>query len=229
MKSRQLAHPHLDVILNGKRQYVQGTQMIARSAEIAAAQKDSSPVILQAATFHRITDKAVQLHPGMPDDNSSKDRLLGTLSFVSDSALTHYTLLERQNTAPRGEIAPRATWTRRNCPDEGRLSAAFDVDGLEQGEDLLVAIVQTIKGLHESLAPDVQDVWLTGFRAGNIPMSGTLPFHAGILTIQARRSMKGDGIWQTLQMASFVPANDAPPLRVAVTFAFKSETLSHVD
>ena len=217
----------LDICLNGARSYVQGTQLIARSAEALAEARPGAAITLRSAAFHRMTDRHVDLSIGAEAEQVGDP--IGVLNFGSNDAPEVAYLYEPGATAPRRDIAVAAAWDKCAADHDGVLSAGFELSGLHTGEDLLVAIVQTVKGLHEALAEDVKDVWLTGFRSANIPMAGPFPDPEGVLQLQSRRVMKSDGVWQTLQMASFVGRQGGDPIRAAVTFSFKSKALTHVD
>lgn len=233
MRPIEISPASLDVFLNGARSYVQGTQMIARSAEHLASLGPSDAPLpeLQTAVFHRISDRGVTIREGQAvSPKDAPDDLLGALVFAHGDARIGLHLVEAQDTAPRRDAPHAGRWSEQTAARQGALSTAFDVEGLKTGEDLLVAIVQTVKGLHEALAADVHDVWLTGFRSANVPLAGPLPSTSGVLSLQSRRVMKGPDVWQTLQMASFAPTDATmPEVRAAVTFSFKSQELTHVD
>lgn len=221
----------LDVCQNGTRDYVQGTQMVARAADCLAAETGRAPV-LQAATFYRITDKGVGLVPCTADtahDTTAMPDLLGTLVFGDEDGPRHFQLVEMTDPAPRRALDVAARWSEIDGARSTKLSSRYAITGVARGEDFLNAIVQAVKLLHEDLADDVRDVWLTGFRSANIPMSDDFAVSDGTLVIQARRAMNTDAVWQTLQMVRFLDPNDQPVAQAAVTFTFKSESLDHVD
>lgn len=217
----------LDVCLNGARDYVQGTQMIARAAEIAA--RDRGPVTLAAAAFHRITDRTVALAPAeaaAEDDEAP----LGTLVFTRpDGTRADYRLLAEAAAAPRRAISVEPSWREIDGARQGPLSTAFALSGLGDGEDFLVSVVQTIKGLHEALAADVHDVWLTGLRGASVPMAAPFPVADGTLTLACRRMMPGRDSRQSLLMADMAGPDGGRVAAAAVTFSFRTEATIHVD
>lgn len=218
----------LDVCLNGRRDYVQGTQMVARSADHFAA-AGAGPVVLSAAAFHRITDREVGIVTGTPGPDLA-EHALGTLRFTgADGAPLDAVLVAGPGAAPRRDIPVTATWEEIAGTRTNALSTAFALGGLARGEDFLVALVQTVKGLHEALADDVRDVWLTGLRGARIPLSGPFPVPRGRLDLEFRRLMPGTGTRQSLLMAAFSGEDGTPVARTAVTFSFRTEAPVHVD
>lgn len=214
----------LDVFLNGKRSYVQGTQLIARVVDLAAAD-GTGPWLVKSATFQKMTDRTVT---ATEQDAGPDDAVLGTIALSSEQGNKTFTLYDTDQPAPRASATPLASWTEMPDARQGPLTTKYDITGLTTGEDYLVAVVQIVKALHEDLADDVSDVWLTGFRSATIPFA---PFPAthGQLDISFRRSMKGEEGWQTLMMTTFESPQCAAPVRAAVTFFFRSEQFSHVN
>lgn len=217
----------IDVYLNGKRTYVQGTQLIARGAEALAKAYPDTAIEMRSATFHQMSDQTVSLSIGAETDNMGSP--IGQLIFSANEEQKTVYLYQTGEIAPRRDISVDAESKKRGDSHDGALSADFQLSGLKTGEDLIVAIVQTVKGLHEALAEDVTDVWLTGFRSANIPMADEFPVTAGELQLRSRRTIKNDDLWQTILMASFVGSNGSSPMQTAVTFSFKSKSLTHVN
>lgn len=215
----------LSVFLNGSRDYVQGTQMMARAMEMAVAQAPG-PHVLTSATFHRITDRGVLVaKAGIADAAES----LGKIQLTTGAGALAFDLVEGPDPAPRQSVAVAPTWHEEPEARQGPLTTRFTVDGLCTGEDYLIAVVQILKQLHERLAPDVTDVWMTGFRSANIPFDPAFPAAKGTLETTCRRSMHGETSWQTLTLTSFTNHTLAVPIRAAITFAFKSGTVTHVN
>ncbi len=213
----------LDVVLNGSRGYVQGTQMLARAAEVIAPGK---PVILRQAAFHSITDRLVSLIRA-DDADSLPEQTLGRAVFEgTDGQLITVVFVEGAATAPRADIPPGCTWTRLDADRDNPLDADFALSGLTTGEDFLNALIQSLKDLHQSLKDDVSDVWFTGLRKAAIPLPD-FPEPEGRLEIRAERLMGRDEAFQSIQRITFEGAAGTR-LDAAVTFAFKSRTFSHV-
>lgn len=215
----------LDVFLNGERTYVQGTQMLARAAEIL----DGEDVMLEAAGFHEITDQNV----GILVRESVEDQLEGTLGSAtfrhSDGAARKVFFVALPGTAPRMTVPPHCSYDRTPGSGEEPLSGDFAVASLQVPEDFFDALIQAVKQLHEGLGAGVRDIWFTGLRAAQIPVTAPFPAPEGLLEIRYRRLLAHDASWQTLLAARFFDSAGASLAKAMISFAFKSETRPHVD
>ena len=214
----------LDVFLNGSRTYVQGTQIIARSSEALFGQGRG---VLRQATFHKITDRLVTMvQSDLAQDFSGTS--VGRGIFENEAGVTMpVTWFEQDGPAPKYDRPPTCKWLRQDCEQTHRLSAKFSLAELQNGEDFLVALIQTIKELHSALADDVTSIWFTGLRRANIPVTA-FPVSSGTLTICGERFVGRDGEFQSMQRISF-EQGQGDPVTAVVTFAFKSKEFSHVD
>lgn len=215
----------LPVFLNGTRDYVQGTQILARAAEALPEEH----LTLHTAAFHRQTVNGVGMLLTPPEDSSRTD-VLGTAQFhTSGEERREVTFVELADTAPRKTLPPTCKFTMQPGSQRNSLSADFAVTAISCPEDFLIAVIQTIKGLHQDLPGGVCDVWFSGLRAGNIPVQGTFPVTEGILEINYNRLMIRAGIYQSSQAVVFKDHAGTAMAKAMITFAFKSENPVHVD
>lgn len=214
----------LNVFLNGPRTYVQGTQIIARSGEALFGQAAG---VLRQATFHNITDRLVTMVPtDLAQDFSGKSVGRGMYESAAGVAMP-IIWFEQDSPAPKQDCLPNCKWVRQDYEQTHRLSARFSITGLHNGEDFLIALIQTIKEIHSALADDVTSIWFTGLRRANIPLAA-FPVTSGTLTIDGERFVGRDGEFQSMQRISFEHDEDVSVTAV-VTFAFKSKEFSYVD
>ncbi len=211
----------LPVCLNGERDYVQGTQMIARSAEILEECFGIEPVLYTAA-FHKITDHQV----AVCTDESDLDEAaaLGDMLFTLDRDRTaKLFLIELPQTAPREVVPVGCRYEFIETVGEDLRHAIFQISEIGGGEDLLVALVQSLKSLHETAFPGASNIWFTGLRDGKIPMGTTL---AGLgscrLELRIIRRLPGRVGWQSMTTATVLDDDDERRAEAVMSFAFKS-------
>lgn len=217
----------LPVFLNGARDYVQGTQIISR---LAGTIGDGSAVTLHSVDFHKITDRvilAAERDATKPEKESGD--VLGRVVFVAAQQQRRFVLLQGAEIAPRKSIVENAKWHELTDLRKGRLTTTYAIDNLQTDEDFLISVVQTLKILHEALADDVSDVWLTGMRASSIPMGCAFPVSSGDLTITENRVMRRGSQWQSMCTAELSGQDGTVIASVAVSFAFKTEGEIHAD
>ena len=214
----------LPVVLNGARDYVQGTQIVARAAEHLRGRGASD---LLSASFHEITDREVALCEGPPGEGRP---ILGEIAVRgADGGRARHALVALGRQAPRETRRMRARAVEASAT--GSLDAVFDLSGIAGLEDALDALVQSVKGLHERLGDDVSDVWFTGLRGRTFALSPeALPEDGGRLAITFGRLMRGGERWQTLMGFSLeAPGGGTPVLAGGLTFAFRSDRRPDVD
>jgi hypothetical protein len=214
----------LNVFLNGPRTYVQGTQILARSGEALFGQTSG---VLRQATFHSITDRLVTMVPA----NSAQDvqgASVGRATYEDGEGVAIPVVWHAQDgPAPQRDCPPACEWVQQDHEQTHPLSAKFSINGLRNGEDFLIALIQTIKELHSALADDVTAIWFTGLRRANIPLAA-FPATSGTLTLAGERFVGRNGEFQSMQRISFESGEDIS-VNAVVTFAFKSKDFSYVD
>lgn len=206
-----------DVFLNGKRDYVQGTQMLSSAARLVAEHFDPAAT-LKSAAFHEITDRTIQVSFGEPPVDAAN--VLGNCQFASDvPECRNAVFLAGEDQAPRRDVPPACTYERLPDDFDHVLSANWRVDRVGGLEDALVAIVQTVKSQHEKIGLGVSDIWFTGLRAARLPLANPVPGGVDRLELRFRRFASRELQHQSLQTIEFVESG----LSAAVTFAFKTE------
>lgn len=210
----------LPVFLRGDRNYIQGTQIVARLAERVASEGSR----LTQATFSRITANTVcWLPPGLGET----DQLIGQVHFVKDGQEQAYRLLDSGEAAPRMDKAMDVQLTLVKAPAPLAGQYRFETPG--DLESLLNVMVQAVKALHERLDPGVHDVWFTGMRQFALPVQGWSGPFSGVIDIRHRRLVRRGPQYQSL-VEVIVSGHDGQARQQGVfNFAFKSEQTIHVD
>lgn len=222
----------LSLILNDGRDYVQGTQILGRTSEFLLPHGALS---LTSAAFHRISDHSVTLISAQEFFGDTA-RLLGKASFsAADAQSIEVVFVEEDGRAP---VSARP----ENCDYEmieqtGDLDARFRLSQISNIEDFLVGLVQSVKGLHANLGPDVHDIWFTGLRRTNLQIGdGQIPA-TGFLALSEMRRLPSPGGTQTMisfqyetvtseMKATHSIENDVQHAGVVsgvITFVYKSE------
>jgi hypothetical protein len=213
----------LPVMLNGGREYVQGTQMLARASEIVAPAGGT----LTMAAFRSITDRQVILSILEPGAKPPKATLGSARYRTADGTEFSVAFIAESERAPADTRPPRCSWRRLDAGDGGALDADFAIEGLGDSEDFLDALIQTIKLLHDAMGPDIRDIWFTGLRNGTVPVGPRFPVAEGLLTLRQQRMMGREGVWQSTQLATLTGSDSTVIAEAAVTFAFKAPELPH--
>lgn len=211
-----------DVFLNGKRSYVQGTQLLSRAAEYVHGQI-SPGAKLKTAAFHTITDRLVDI--AFAEQSGELDRELGFCQFVTASAEPLKAIfLEGPDVAPRRDVPPACRYTRVDSDLGHVLSGDWDVENAHSLEDVLVALIQTIKSQHEDIGAGVHDIWFTGFRGAMLPLSAPFPTGKGLIRLRFARYMGNAEQYQSMQTVTLIPDGEEASKPFPVTFAFKTES-----
>jgi hypothetical protein len=209
----------LEVFLNDGRSYVQGTQMLGRAAELVLAEHPAAS--LKSAAFHRITDKLVSASVLAPGTKPAEDAL-GSAEFHTGDATCQIAFIEGADIAPPDVVPPACTYTPTGAAQDSPLSADYRLGSVRSFEDMMVALIQTIKKQHDALPGEIRDIWFTGLRGSAIPAPFSAP--EGLLEIRFMRLMGKDGAYQSLQKVTYTPEGAEALFSGAITFAFKSET-----
>jgi len=212
----------LPVVLNGTRNYVQGSQIASHAIQ---HMREYDARHLLSISFHKITDRLVNLSD-TPD--IEKEKNLGEVTVqTGDGQKKRVYLVAQSKIAPRKAHPKRVRYEtlRRQAP----LDAVFAVDNVVLLEDFFDALVQSVKQLHEDLANDVEDVWFTGLRGTSFPLQPDALAASGTLTVDYKRILQSGDRWQTLMGFSFSNKANENVLAGGLTFAFKSRTKPNVD
>lgn len=191
----------LVVGLRGTRNYVQGSQILARTAEIIAA--DHPQAVLVSAKFTRITLRGVRMVIG---DGEEGDEI-GRATFVDGDAriVTRFFEVDGPD-APRIDDVPGAT-RDLTADDSGTGGAAFTIAG--GFESYLAAVIECVKAIHARRGEQVTDIWFTALMGARLPVAPTYP-HDGTLTVTPKIARM---VGERLQTLSLVDTDGpgAPP------------------
>lgn len=185
----------LDVFLRGSRTYVQGSQLLGRTAEWLI-ELGHSQAVLSHSKFTTITDHIVQaqLKPEVSGAGSSKSRV-GEAMYFSGGREIKVEFFDRADArAPRRADEPsrRTDFIDRG---EGRGEAQVEVNGTH--ESTIAAVIETVKALHSSLGPKVEDIWFTSLAGAALPLMPRPPFVARVIVMPLFARRQG-GRLQTL-------------------------------
>lgn len=208
------------VFLRGDRDYVQGTQMLARAAEHV-----SDPAAqIHWATFHRISARSLAIRP-LPAA-AGDESIVGQVEFSGDP-VTGWAFVELDQPAPQLDrpMGVRIEQDTLDSPLNG--SYWFDVD-IADLESMLNVLVQAIKSLHQELDPLVHDVWFTGMRRLALPVAGWPLLRRGRVRIARRRVGRAGEQYQSLVEVVIEDESGTEMCRGFVNFAFKSPKVLHV-
>ena len=199
----------LDVGLRGTRDYVQGSQILARTGELLAAEADGE-IVLVAAKFTRITDQGVRV--ALADGDADDGPEIGTARYEQGGALRTV----RFHEVP-GPQAPHLDEVGRVTSDlaadaAGAASCAFAIDGTF--ESYLVAVIEFVKAAHAARADGVRDIWFTALAGARLPLGGGYP-RAGAMRLEPRIERMVDGRLQTLGLLATDGDGAPPPFQIA--------------
>lgn len=201
---------NLDVFLRGDRDYVQGTQIVSRVAELLG----DGEWILDAAQFTRLSTRMLLA------DDSSAAAMAGVIARVQFADPTgknrSFALTEGAEPAPR-RAQPMPIAVTRQSERSGTDKAIWDYSGVSGFEDMANVIVQAIKAEHGERWPGCHDVWLTGFRRLGLPVAGRFP-DAGRIALTLYRQLGEHGLFQTIWQVALPDIG----LEGMVTFAFRA-------
>lgn len=200
-----MALHRLPVALRGTRDYVQGSQILARTAELVTA--ESSGASLQMAKFTRITDAGVEV---ALDDGEGDGSEIGTARFTTSTGSRTARFFEIPgDPAPTIEDVPHSTADLRADPG-GSGGCTYGIAG--DFESYLAAVIEFVKAVHAVRADGVSDIWFTALAGAALPLE---PVYAtgGALTLEPKvERMVGDRL-QTLGVLTTEADGDgvAPP------------------
>jgi hypothetical protein len=210
----------LEVFLNGTRNYVQGSQILARTAELI--RPGFGPLNLTEFAFKHTSTSLI----GVWLDDSASNELqrsaspIGNALFQSDQTAIRVAFVELSTAAPKADLPETVTLKLESGGTGG--NGCFAFRGAFSFEDALRTIVQAVKKLHETLAPDAHNIWLTGMRAAAIPIDKGFRDADGQIEVELVRLMKSPPQYQTLNKVAITGGKSglAP---FFVTFALRSD------
>ena len=195
----------LAVGLRGTRSYVQGSQILARTAELIAAEA-AEPALLVSAKFTKITDRGVLVAFDAADLPAAFE--VGRAQFAVGKARRVMRFFEVEGPeAPRIDDVPPSTRGLVTTGDGGG-HADFAIDATF--ESYLSAVIECVKALHAGRGRHVTDIWFTALVGGRLPIASDYP-RAGVLRVTPKIERIVDGRLQTLSVVDTETDRDIPP------------------
>lgn len=203
----QPAASTLDLFLRGSRNYIQGTQIVARLAE----HLPPGAWRLEQANFNAIALRELSFAPAGAGDEAGAN---GRVAFANaDGETITYVLHETGPEAPRRDT-PMPISVKR-VGGEGE-KAQWAYEGVSTFEDALNVLIQAIKAENSQRWPNGEDIWFTGARRVRLPVAG--PYApSGVVTLTLYRQIGAAGQVQTIWQTDFPGADPAG----MITFTLK--------
>lgn len=212
----------LKVYLNGDRDYIQGSQILARSAVLVNNQYPGSCLI--SAGFSHTTKHNVMaiISPGNEIINhENTGREIGRAQFVCGQTNIPVSFYETGEQANKCDLLQRVILKPEDNPQTTDNVARFLYSNVRCFEDFLDMIVQSAKMHHIRSTSDIYDVWFTGIRGCMIPVMTDDETTSGITDIEIVRSTNKQRQWQTISKIE-IRAENGKNHNAAVSFAYKS-------
>jgi hypothetical protein len=206
--------------LVGDRSYVQGSQMLARAAEMLS-EATGERASLRDCGFHHLA--AADVEVDLIADDPATAGYFGHASFACPGG--SHTFGFRSTDTPVQRTEDQADWGLQPSVAPSGLSGEFAFDGVTDFESLLEVVIAGVKTMHSGLAQDVTDIWFTGCRKSDLPVYP--PGRSGRLLVRPIRIMGRNGRFQTLCSAELQFPDEVR--RAILSFAFKSRGFRHVD
>ena len=209
-----LADSHLGTFLRGARTYVQGTQLLARTAE----RVPGPGVTLEQVVFSQITDHdAIVFDAGATLPGNAD--VLGRCRFDTQNGPMDLVWIAAESEAPRKDEDMNIAFSiSGELPDDASI-AFSQIDSLE---DMLNVLVQGLKSHHARHFAGATDIWFTGLRKAALPVVWPSDLNAGEMLVSQFREQDHNGQIQTMCRADIHFAS-AEPLSAYVNFACKWE------
>jgi len=204
-----MASQPLTVGLRGTRDYVQGSQILARSAEIVAAEYGPEAVLV-TAKFTRITEQGVLLVVG-DDSAEAGGAEIGRGQFAVGD----------ERVAVRWHELPGPKASRIDDVDRSTFDLTLDGEGGGRTnfaiagdiESYLAAVIECVKALHAARGTRVTDIWFTALMGARLPVGPAYPT-SGSLTVTAKIERIVEGRLQTLSLVDTDGGGAPPPFQI---------------
>ncbi len=207
----------LAVFVRGNRNYIQGTQIIARCSECCGGANTK----LFDATFHSITQNVVSCIE--TKCTLETDDIIGVVRFLDDGVIREFHIRDTGKPAPQRETGMDIEIVRQTGATHEL--ATYRYGGAHQFEACLNVIVQATKDCHSLQPGCLQDIWLTGIRRFELPLNWSGTMAKGTLVIQRVRSLVDEvgGRQQTLSRVTMTGADEEESVTGFVTFVFSKK------
>ena len=198
----------LDVGLRGTRDYIQGSQILARTGELLVAEA-TGPVVLLSAKFTRITERGVRV--ALDEADVADGEELGRAQYDDGGQRRTVRFLEIAGPeAPRIDDVPKVTSDLVVAAD-GSASCAFAIAGTF--ESYLVAVIEFVKAVHAARAEGVTDIWFTALAGARLPLDPAYPTEGRLRLTPKVERLAGDRT-QTLGLLDTEGAGAPPQFQI---------------
>jgi len=198
----------LDVGLRGTRDYIQGSQILARTGELVVAEA-GEPVLLLSATFTQITERGVRV--ALAEDDVADGSEIGRAQYAWGDGRRTVRFLEIDGpTAHRIDDVLKVT-NDLVADTTGTASCAFSIEGTF--ESYLVAVIEFVKAAHAARGTDVVDIWFTALMGAKLPLAATYP-GSGTFQLTPKIERMVEGRLQTLSVLETEGAGAPPPFQI---------------
>ncbi|MCB9992213.1 MAG: hypothetical protein H6873_01000 [Hyphomicrobiaceae bacterium] len=205
----------LGTFLRGTRDYVQGTQLLARTAALVLDQTAR----LEQAAFSHITDHdALAFLVGTEPEGVE---ILGRCRFAGNKGPMDFVWASAPDPAPQLDADMGIDFSVSGRLESGDAEASFG--RIAALEEMLNVLVQGLKTHHSALFPGAKDIWFTGLRKANFPATWPEAWPGGTIGFADFRAQERDGRIQTMCRADLT-SQAGETLSAYVTFAAKRET-----
>jgi len=198
----------LDVGLRGTRDYIQGSQILARTGELVQAES-ATPVVLVSAKFTQITEQGVRVAFDAADADAGTE--IGKAQYEVQGERRTVRFFEVVGpTAHRIDDVPKVT-SDLEVDAKHNATCRFAIVGTF--ESYLVAIIEFVKAAHAKRGEDVVDIWFTALMGAKLPLTATYPT-SGTLRLTPKIERLVDGRLQTLGLVETGGADAPPPFQI---------------
>lgn len=205
-----------DVFLRGTRTYVQGTQIVARAAELV----EGGPAVFTGCKFTAITRNMVSF------GTEGADGSIGSVTFGNEGGTESlFHVFDDETPAPGNDTPLDATVSLREIAEDGT-SSDFEIVCETSFESRLNALVQAVKEHQDRAYENVYDNWFTGLRRIVMPVapgdtSGTLHGHVCIRLLRRFETGAAQNAMYAVQTTFDDPDQAWAQVDGIVTFSYK--------
>ena len=198
----------LDVGLRGTRDYIQGSQILARTGELVQA-ASATPVTLISAKFTQITELGVRV--ALDEADVVEGNEIGKAQYAVDGERRTVRFFEIAGpTAHRIDDVAKVT-SDLSVDAEHNAACDFAIEG--SFESYLVAVIEFVKAAHAKRGEDVVDIWFTALMGAQLPLTATYPT-TGSLRLTPKIERIVEGRLQTLGLVDTEGPGAPPPFQI---------------
>ncbi|MEI6689867.1 MAG: hypothetical protein WCN97_10995 [Thermoleophilia bacterium] len=198
----------IDVGLRGTRDYIQGSQILARTSELVQGES-ATPVLLVSAKFTQITEQGVRVALAATDRDDGNE--IGKAQYEANGERQTVRFFEVAGpTAHRIDDVAKVTNDLAVDADH-TATCTFAIEGTF--ESYLVAVIEFVKAAHAKRGEDVVDIWFTALMGAKLPLTATYPT-TGALRLTPKIERVVEGRLQTLGLVDTEGPGAPPPFQI---------------